>query len=84
MRAIRQRREQYLTFAQSRAHFRRHENDKPQTVQIFVGKSRFLRIRSVRQFKRPRQSYSGDAPDLILYYDGVDSNSRLQRICNNA
>ncbi len=36
--------EQYLTSCQSRAHFRRHVNGRPQARQVLAGKSVFLRI----------------------------------------
>jgi hypothetical protein len=37
---LRQRREQYFTLSQSRAHLRRHENGKPQETQAFCGRLR--------------------------------------------
>ena len=40
----RQRSEQYLTWSQSRAHFLRQANAKPQVRQILLGSSDFLRI----------------------------------------
>jgi hypothetical protein len=42
--ARRQRSEQNFTFSQSRSHFLRHVNGKPQCAQILLGKSDFLRI----------------------------------------
>jgi hypothetical protein len=41
---FRQRSEQYLTLAQSRAHFLRHAKGLPHWMQILVGKSAFERI----------------------------------------
>ena len=40
----RQRSEQYLTCSQSRAHFLRQANGRPQAAQILVGRSPFLTI----------------------------------------
>lgn len=42
--ALRQRREQYFTFSQSRAHFLRQANGRPQCVQGLLGRSALERI----------------------------------------
>jgi hypothetical protein len=46
--ALRQRREQYFTFSQSRVHFLRQENGRAQCAQGLVGRSAFERIRGIR------------------------------------
>jgi hypothetical protein len=42
--ALRQRSEQWVTFCQSRARFLRQAKGNPQTTQVLVGSSDFLRI----------------------------------------
>ena len=46
--AARQRSEQYFTFSQSRAHFVRQVNGRPQTAQVFIGRSALRRVRAMR------------------------------------
>jgi len=63
----RQRSEQYFTFSQSRAHFLRHANRRPQHAQRLVGKSSLRRILGMAL---PRHGLAAPVEEAAVPFQG--------------
>ena len=74
----RQRLEQYFTFSQSRAHFLRHSNGRPQPAQRLVGKSSLRRILGIAL---PRHGLAAPVEEAAVPFQSEAIDNREQMGC---